>query len=136
MSCKICYPPKEHELPDLNEALSCFESGEYARAFELALPFAEQGITIAQCMVGGFYQTGLGGEVNGLAAEKWLRQAGEQGCGLAWHNLSTLYLTGGDGVEPNKAEALKCRRRAIENGFDLSAEFPESWGKCYEDLLR
>ena len=135
MGCKICYPPKEYELPALNEAMPCFENGDYAQAFELALPLAEQGITEAQCMVGGFYQTGLGGEMNHLAAEMWLRKAGEQGCGLAWHNLSTLYLTGGEGFEPNKDEALSCRRKAIENGFDLSVEFPASWSKCYEELL-
>ena len=136
MGCRVCYPPKEYESADLKGALACFGEGDYAGAFALALPMAEGGVAMAQCMVGGLYQTGLGGESDALAAERWLRKAGEQGCGLAWHNLSTLYLTGGDGVEPNRDEARRCRRKAIENGFDLSAEFPESWSKCYEDLLR
>ena len=128
MSCKLCCPPKKHEFADLNEALACFESGDYAKAFALALPFAEQGITIAQCLVGGFYQTGLGGEMNGLAAEEWLRKAGEGGCALAWHNLSTLYLVGASGIEMNRDEAMECRRKAYENGFDLMAsEDQNNW---------
>ncbi len=122
MSCKVCYPPREYEFADLNEALACRENGDYARAFELALPFAEQGITIAQCLVGGFYQTGLGGELNGFAAEKWLRKAGEGGCGAAWHNLSTLYFVGAPDVEMNREEAMECRRKAYENGFDVIRE--------------
>ena len=119
MSCKICYPSKGYEWADLNEALACSERGNYSRAFELALPFAEQGITVAQCLVGAFYQTGLGDEVNGHAAETWLRKAGEGGCALAWHNLSTLYLVGVPGFGMNREEALECRRKAAENGFDL-----------------
>lgn len=90
----------------------------------------------AQCLVGGLYQSGLGGEVDIQAALKWLHKAGEQGCGLAWHNLSTLYLTGGEGLEPNAERARDCQRRAIENGFDFSVEFPESWTNCYQTLLR
>jgi TPR repeat protein len=85
----------------------------------LALPFAKQGITVAQCLVGVCYQIGAGGEVNGRAAETWLRKAGEGGCALAWHNLSTLYLVGAPGFKMNREEAMECRRKAVENGFDL-----------------
>jgi len=121
MSCKVCHPPKEYESDELNAALACSERGNYSEAFQLALPFAEQGVTIAQCLVGVFYQTGMGGKVNGHAAETWLRKAGEGGCALAWHNLSTLYLVGAPGFEMNREEALECRRKAAENGFDLVA---------------
>lgn len=135
MSCKICYPAREYEDVGLNEALACLEAGNYAKACELALPLAEQGVAVAQCMVGGLYQTGLGIEADSLSAEKWLRAAGEQGCGLAWHNLWNLYMVGGSGIAPNKTEALQCRKKAIETGFDLEVEFPHLWTKCYEDLL-
>jgi TPR repeat protein len=134
MSCKVCYPPKEYEFANFNEALACFENGDYARAFEMALPFAEQGMTIAQCLVGGLYQTGLGGEMSGLAADKWLRQAGEGGCALAWHNLSTLYDVGAPGIEMNRDEVMECRRKAYERGFDLIA--PEGRDKWYGDVVK
>jgi hypothetical protein len=134
MSCKVCYLTKEYEFPALKEALDCFENGDYARAFELALPFAEHGLTIAQCLVGGFYLTGLGGERNGLAAENWLRQAGEGGCALAWHNLSTLYVVGAPDVEVNRDKAMECRRKAYENGFDLVA--PEGGNNWHGDSIK
>ena len=136
MTCKICHSSSAVESPELNRAVSQFENGNYGKALELALPLAEKGDATAQCMVGGLSHTGLGGKIDIPAAIGWLQKAGEQGCGLAWHNLSTLYLTGGDRIEANKDEALRCRQRAIENGFDFNVEFPESWTSCYEELFR
>ena len=119
----------------LDDAIACVENGEFRRALGLALPFAMRGDVKAQCLVGGLYQRGLGGELDIQAALNWLHQAGEQGCGLAWLNLSTLYLTGSEGIEPSPERATEYRRRAIENGFDFAAEFPESWTNCYQSLL-
>ena len=136
MTCKICHSSSVVESPELNDAVSQFENKNYGKALELALPLAEKGEARAQCLVGGLYQTGLGGAMNISAAIGWLQKAGEQGCGLAWHNLSTIYLTGGEGLNPNKEEALRCRKRAIENGFDFSVEFPASFTGCYEDLIK
>jgi uncharacterized protein len=136
MNCKLCDTQPIHRHPELDDAIACVENGEFRRALELTLPIAMRGDVKAQCLVGGLYQSGLGGEVDIQAALNWLHQAGEQGGGLAWHNLSTLYLTGGEGLEPNAERAREYKRRAIENGFDFSVEFPESWTNCYQTLLR
>ena len=132
MSCKICYPSDVA----VEDFLTCSERGDYERAFELALPLAENGNIAAQCLVGGLLQVGLGTQADDLAAEKWLRCAGEKGCGLAWHNLSTLYLTGSESLSPNRDKARECRDKAIENGFDLSVDFSSLKTQCYEDLLQ
>ncbi|HRH40445.1 MAG TPA: hypothetical protein PKY82_02285 [Pyrinomonadaceae bacterium] len=122
ISCKICHPSVK--VFDVEKALTCFERGDYEQAYELALPLAENGNVVAQCMVGSLLQVGFGTQADDLAAEKWLTCAGEKGCGLAWHNLSTLYLTGGKTLSPNSDKARECRDKAIKNGFN--------WG--YEDL--
>jgi TPR repeat protein len=111
-------------------------SAAFASGLALALPVAEMGDAKAQCLVSGLYLNGLGTQIDSQAAVGWLRKAGEQGCALAWHNLSNLYLVGGVGIEINKEEALVCRQRAIQHGFDVRVELPKSWTKCYEDLFR
>ena len=136
MSCRICDSIVASESPELNEALVCLENGNYAHALELALPAAHKGEAIAQCLLGGLYLNGLGVKIDSQVAVGWLEQAGEQGCGPAWHNLSILYLTGGDGIEPDQEAALRYRQRAIENGFDFVGQFSRAWTSCYEELLR
>jgi len=113
-----------------------FAEGDYLRAFELAVPLADQGITEAQCLAGSLSLTGLGGSRDERAAEEWLRAAGEKGCGLSWHNLSNLYRVGGENIPADKEEGQRCRQKAIENGFDLEAEFPWMMTQFYADALK
>lgn len=100
-------------------AISYFENGDFVNAFKTALPLAEIENAAAQCMIGSFLMTGMGVKANDVAAEKWLIKAGTQGCGLAWNNLSTFYLTGGKTLLPNKDKAEECLNKAKENGFDI-----------------
>ena len=136
MACRICSPPQEGECAELNEALRCFEQGQYTEALEHALPLAERGITKAQCMVGGALSVGFIIRADYEKAEKMLLEAGEKGCALAWHNLMNLYLAGSDGIPPDKEKARICHRKAKENGFDLFKEFPEYLAQCTEELLK
>lgn len=116
--CKVC--PLAVNSDVVQNVVDCFENGDYTQAFEPAMPLAESGNVLAQNMVGSFFQTGIGTQSDDLKAEKWLESAGQQGCGLAWHNLAALYLSGGKNLLPNQEKARECLDKAIINGFDLA----------------
>lgn len=120
MKCEICNQLEECSVKDMQLAISYFENGDFNKAFKAALPLAEKENVAAQCMIGSFLMTGMGVEANDVAAEKWLTKAGTQGCGLAWSNLSALYLTGGKTLLPNRDKARECLSKAKENGFDAN----------------
>lgn len=75
----------------------------------------------AQNNLGLMYATGEGVPQDGARAERWLRQAAEEGVGIAQNNLGLLYAMG-NGVKQDTAEAARWFRRAAEKGVALSQE--------------
>jgi TPR repeat protein len=97
------------------DGLAAYERGDYATAFRLWRPLAEQGEAKAQNNLGVMYDKGLGAAQDYAEAVKWYRRAAEQGDAGAQHSLGFMYAKG-HGVAQDYAEALKWYRRAAEQG--------------------
>jgi TPR repeat protein len=101
----------------LDDANAAYLRGDYASAFRLFGPVANEGNADAQYALGFMYDHGQGVPQNYAEAAKWWRLAADQGNTFAQYNLGTLY-ENGEGVPQNKAEALKWYRLAAERGND------------------
>jgi uncharacterized protein len=119
MSCKHCESLINGEPDVLQEGFSAYEGGDYAKALQFLLPYAESEVVVAQCMIGSMYQLGLGTPMNGLEAVKWYLRAGEQGCGLSYNNLATIYSGTLSDVTPDPEKAKECWQKATDNGFTM-----------------
>jgi TPR repeat protein len=109
-------------MTEFETGLAAVERGDYLHALGALLPLAEAGDPQAQLIIAGFYHAGLGMDADGMRAAFWYLKAAEQSViindvsGLAFHNLSTLYITGGPGVEPDKGLARLFRSKAQSLG--------------------
>jgi TPR repeat protein len=110
----------------LEIGITAFDQCQYAKAFEVLMPFAEQGVSDAQAIIGNFYHIGLGGivPVNGSEAVRLYNKAAEGGCAVSYWNLGTVYAVGMPGVPPDPEQARFCKRKAVELGFDMA---PTGW---------
>ena len=86
------------------DGLAAFKRGDYATAFQLWRPLAEQGHAIAQANVGVMYYEGRGVTQDYAEAVKWYRRAAEQGGAGAQHNLGVTYANG-QGVPQDYVQA-------------------------------
>lgn len=107
---------------------SALERKDYAEAFRLLLPCAEQGSVEAQANVGFLYFMGQGTKRDLHKAIAWLTSAAEQGRGDAAHNLGTLYLTCEPDIPRNQEESKRWYLKAKDLGFIVA---PQSW---YDNL--
>jgi TPR repeat protein len=69
------------------DAKSAYDRGDYATAYRLFKPMAEQGHDEAQYNLGGMYAEGRGVPQDYGKAAKWFRKAAEQGHAEAQYNL-------------------------------------------------
>ena len=86
------------------DGVAAFGRGDYATAFQLWRPLAEQGHAIAQANVGVMYYEGRGVTQDYAEAVKWYRRAAEQGGAGAQHNLGVTY-DNGQGVPQDYVQA-------------------------------
>jgi TonB family protein len=70
------------------------QHGDYAAAYALLKPLAEQGNVTAQYSLGLFYRNGTGVARDDVQAVMWFRKAAEQGNADAQNNLGMMYLDG------------------------------------------
>jgi len=86
-------------------------------AFKWYKKAAEHGYPEAQSLLGGFYQYGLGYNVDkdNQEAFKWYKRAAQQGDVDGQYNLAMMYAEG-KGVEKNLQEAFKWYKKAAEQG--------------------
>jgi TPR repeat protein len=97
---------------------------------------AEQGVAIAQALMGGFYLNGRAWVLNRDLNEavKWYRKAADQGFPDAEYEMGLFYARGkdvrGDGVEKDEVEAVNWWRKAADHGLG-KAQF--ILGLCYAD---
>lgn len=89
----------------IKEAFELFESEQYEKGLYLILPLVEQGNAKALGMLGLAYQVGLGVELDGPLAVKYLQQAAELGDSTSAHNLGTIFVTGLPGVKSDAQKA-------------------------------
>jgi TPR repeat protein len=99
----------------LEDATTAYKRGDYATAFRLIKPLAEQGEAIAQYNLGQMYKMGRGVPQDYAEAAKWFRKAAEQGEAIAQNSLGVTY-DKGYGVPQDYVEAVKWYRKAAEQG--------------------
>lgn len=96
---------------DFELAESLIQAKVYARLVEYARPFAEAGVSDAECLMGVLYQCGMGVPVDAAEAERWFMSAAEKRNPVAWINLGNLYAVS----DPQKGKDV--HRRAVELGI-------------------
>ena len=73
-----------------DDALAAANRGDYATAFRLYRPLADQGNAVAQFYLGLTYANGRGVPQNNAEAVKWYRLAADQGDAGAQFNLGLM----------------------------------------------
>jgi TPR repeat protein len=104
------------------DANNAFERGELIRVRELLAPGAVSGDPDAQAALGSFLTLTSDPRPFREGVE-WLRSAADAGDGVAAHNLATILLSGGPGVDADCEEAMRYLARARESGFEASLSF-------------
>lgn len=104
----------------VEEARQDYLAGDYATAFAVLVPAAEQGDMVAQNIVGVGYQYGQGLPVDAKSAVYYFLQSGQQGFGAAYHNLGYLYEVGMPGLSPDPARARGYYEQAIALDYNVS----------------
>jgi TPR repeat protein len=92
-----------------------YDRANYASAFKVWLPKAQEGDAEAQNIVGQVFEKGLGMSVDYKSALQWYTKAAEQGNSQAQLNLGHLYEKG-LGTAPDQQTAEKWYRKA--SGLD------------------
>jgi uncharacterized protein len=93
----------------LEDADAASERGDFAAAYRLLRPLAEQGVALAQTNLGFMYANGSGAPQDYSKALEWFRKAADQGFAIAQTNLGIMYYMG-LGVPQDYAEAMKWLR--------------------------
>jgi hypothetical protein len=103
------------------EGQVAFVHGDYATAFRLWRPLAEQGAPDAQFELGLLYLNGQGVAQDDAAAMMWFRKAADQGLATAQIRLGVMYESG-QGVPKDYGQAVHWYRMAADQGRS-SAQF-------------
>ncbi len=103
------------------QAAEAMKQGNFAIAYCLWHPLAEQGDQEAQYNVGWMYHNGYGLSINDSQALAWWLKAASRGSIDAHHALGELYANG-QGVEKNPAIALGWFIAAALKGHNLAKE--------------
>jgi hypothetical protein len=107
---------------ELAPVADAYNGGDYARAFTLLKPLAEQGQTEAQTLLGDLYLHGRGVTRDIAVAVAWYRKASERSYGPALRALAKCYEVG-LGVPRDMDAAERFYKRAAEEEiFHLGGE--------------
>jgi Sel1 repeat len=99
----------------IEDSTTAYNEGNYATAYRLLRPLADQGNASAQARIGQMYLDGRGVPRDYAEALKWFRKAADQGFADAQNTLGSMY-SKGRGVPPDYAEAMKWFRKAADQG--------------------
>jgi len=99
--------------PSYRSGLQSFKNKDYADAYRIWRPLAENGNSKAQYYIGYMYLNGLYVSQDAAEARKWFELAADQGDALAQNDLGTLFLNG-QGVQRNLDTALKWLQLSAE----------------------
>jgi hypothetical protein len=97
------------------QGLKALEAGDFAEAYCLWRPLAEQGDADAAYHLGWLYANGNGLRVDVKTAIRWWREAAERGHMDAMFALGMAYTTGED-IEQDESEALRWYLAAADAG--------------------
>jgi TPR repeat protein len=115
-----------------DEADEAFERGELDRVRQLLTPAAVGGDSDAQATLGTILTLNRNARPFREGVD-WLRTAASAGHGVAAHNLGTILMSGGPGVEPDCEQAMQYLELARACGFeatvtpDLHHDNSEAW---------
>lgn len=116
----------------LEDGMKAYERKNFAKAFPLLLPQAEQGNAKAQYAVGRMYEDGYGVAQDYTEAAKWYRMSAEQGDPHAQHALSVMYAVGWGVPADARESAMWVRKAAIQGYYyaenDLGSKYANGRG--------
>ena len=110
------------------DALAAWRRGDYATAYRLWGPIADQGAPDAQFYLGFMNEYGQGVPRNSVEAIKWYRKAADQHHAVAQFSLGIMYASG-EGVPHSDSEAAQWYRLAGRPGSRWRAVQP--WNSVY-----
>ena len=121
------------------DALAAWRRAEYAAAYRLWGPIADQGDPDAQFYLGFMKEYGQGVSRNDAEAIRWYRKAADQDHALAQFRLGDLY-SNGEGSSRDEIEAAKWYRSAADQGlggaqFSLGMIYAEGKGVPQDRVL-
>jgi len=105
----------------IDDALTAYEHGDYAKAETLLRPLADQGDTRAQFNLWAIYANRHGAGANTAEAIQWLRKSADGGYASAQYSLGELY-ENGRGVPKDLVDAARWYNKAAGQG-NVQAEF-------------
>ncbi|PKK71134.1 kinase-like protein [Rhizophagus irregularis] len=103
---------------------------DFEKAFEWISKSSENGNLVAQCMLGYFYEHGIGTPENETKAFECYIKSAEGGNACGQCNIGLCYDNGSLGIVQNKYEAFNWYLKAAEGG-DSSGQY--NLGLCYEE---
>ena len=121
------------------DALAAWRRGDYATAYRLWGPIADQGAPDAQFYLGFMNEYGQGVPRNSVEAIKWYRKAADQHHAVAQFSLGIMYANG-EGVPNSDSEAAQWYRLAADQGlagaqFNLGIMYTEGKGVPQDHVL-
>ena len=111
----VATPARADVEADFRRGLSAYNTGDYAAAYRLWLPLAEQSEPRAEAGVGFMLFRGLGVALDDRAAARWLTRAAEHGQAEGQLMLGLLYYYG-RGVERSYVRSFAWCDLATTNG--------------------
>ena len=103
---------------ELDEAVEAMRIGDFAVAYCIMRPFAEQGDADAQYNIGWMYLNGYGLRVNDGLALEWWQKASAQGHADASFSIGMLYSMGEGKVPRDSRKAIDYYLLAIQSGHE------------------
>ncbi len=104
-------------MTEMEKTIEAIDRGDYATAFKISLPLAEQRDADAQNKLGSLYGDGLGVPQDYAEAVKWYRKAADQGQAKAQNNLGSMYKEG-QGVSQDFVQAYMWLDLAAKMGHE------------------
>ena len=98
---------------------AAYQRQDYATAYRIWGPLADQGDATAQYSLGSMYRIGQGVPQDYASAVSWHQKAADQGLAAAQYNLALMYATG-QGVPQDYASAVTWHQKAADQGFAVA----------------
>ena len=121
-------------LVDHKAGMDAYRRGDYAAAYRILRPLAEQGDSGAQYQLGVMYAGGEGVLQEDTEALRWYRKSAELGNLVAQMELGFIYSTG-EGVSQDNVEAERWFRRFSEHFAEHFRNSGLEPSKTYDDYL-
>jgi uncharacterized protein len=103
---------------DIDDAIDSMRAGNFAEAYCILKPYAENGDAEAQYNIGWMYLNGYGLAMNDRLALKWWQRASSQGYTDAIFSIAMLYSLGEGQVKKDMDKAIEYYLLALQAGHE------------------